>query len=195
MTEKLQLTIYYIIPEGKMKQQNKTLFITTSAVIAALYTVLTIIANQLGLANGAIQVRFSEALTVLPIFTPAAIPGLAVGCLISNILTGCIIPDVIGGTLATLLGAIGTWKLRSMCSSGRPPYYRIIPTLPPVIANTVIIPFILTYAYHIEGSVPFQMLTVGIGEIISCTILGSLLLAALMPVRRKLFPSDDTRSD
>ena len=65
--------------------QNKIRLITHAAMIAALYTVLTFLANALGLANYAIQVRFSEALTILPFFTPAAIPGLFVGCLVSNI--------------------------------------------------------------------------------------------------------------
>ena len=71
-----------------MKNQ-KTIKLTQAAVIAALYVVLTMLANALGLANYAIQVRFSEALTILPFFTPAAVPGLFVGCLLSTILTGC----------------------------------------------------------------------------------------------------------
>ena len=69
-------------------RDKKVIYITQAGVIAALYVVLTLMANALGLANYAIQVRFSEALTILPFFTPAAIPGLFVGCLLSNILTG-----------------------------------------------------------------------------------------------------------
>ena len=88
------------------------LFMAQAAMIAALYIVLTFIANAFGLANYAVQVRFSEALTVLPYFTPAAIPGLFIGCLLSNILTGCALPDIIFGSLATLLGALGTYALR-----------------------------------------------------------------------------------
>ena len=84
------------------------LFMAQAAMIAALYIVLTFIANAFGLANYAVQVRFSEALTVLPYFTPAAIPGLFIGCLLSNILTGCALPDIVFGSLATLLGALGT---------------------------------------------------------------------------------------
>ena len=72
-----------------------------AAMIAALYVVLTFLASALGLASGSIQVRFSEALTILPFFTPAAVPGLAVGCLLSNVITGCALPDIIFGTLAT----------------------------------------------------------------------------------------------
>ena len=157
---------------------KKVLFITQAALIAALYVVLTMIAAGFDLASGMIQVRFSEALTVLPYFTPAAIPGLAIGCLISNIVTGCMLPDVIFGTLATLIGAVGSWYLRRS---------RILVTLPPVISNAIIIPFVLTYAYKIPGGIPLQMLTVGTGEVISCIIIGSVLLHALMPVRQHIF--------
>ena len=91
---------------------KKVLYLVHGAVIAALYVVLTLLANALGLANYAIQVRFSEALTILPVFTPAAIPGLFIGCLIGNILGGAILPDIIFGSIATLIGAFFTWKLR-----------------------------------------------------------------------------------
>ncbi len=160
---------------------KKVLFITQAAVIAAIYVVLTMIAAGFDLASGMIQVRFSEALTVLPYFTPAAIPGLAIGCLISNIVTGCMLPDVIFGTLATLLGAIGSWYLRRS---------KILVTIPPVISNALIIPFILTYAYKIPGGIPLQMLTVGAGEVISCVVIGSVLLGALKPVAAYIFTDD-----
>lgn len=156
---------------------KKVLFITQAAIIAAIYTVLTVFASSLNLASGMIQVRFSEALTILPFFTPAAIPGLAIGCLISNIITGCMLPDIIFGTLATLLGAVGSWYLRKN---------KFLVTIPPVVSNCLIIPFILTYVYEIPGGIPLQMLTVGIGEVISCMILGSILLRALLPVRNQL---------
>lgn len=158
----------------------KTLRIVSGAAIAAVYVVLTVLAASVNLASGAIQVRFSEALTVLPFFTPAAVPGLAVGCLLSNILTGCALPDIIFGTLATLLGALGTRMLKG---------HRFLCTLPPVIANTLIVPFVLTYAYQIPGGIPYLMLTVGIGEVIACMILGQILLTALMPVAEGIFRS------
>ena len=160
---------------------KKVLFITQAAVIAAIYVVLTVIAAGFDLASGMIQVRFSEALTVLPYFTPAAIPGLAIGCLISNIVTGCMLPDVIFGTLATLIGAVGSYFLSKN---------KILVTLPPVISNALIIPFILTYAYKIPGGIPLQMLTVGAGEVISCVIIGSILLRALIPVSRYIFTNE-----
>lgn len=160
-------------------KQKKTIFLTQSAAIAALYVVLTLFANALGLANYSIQVRFSEALTILPVFIPAAVPGLFIGCLLSNVLTGCIVWDIIFGPLATLFGALGTYFLRN-----RPKW---IVTLPPILSNTVIIPFILSYAYKFEGSLPYFMLTVGIGEIISCGILGLILYSALFKYRKHLF--------
>lgn len=172
-----------------MENQNKqaipvrivrpyALFIAQAAMIAAIYVVLTFIANAFGLANYAIQVRFSEALTILPFFTPAAIPGLFVGCLLSNILTGCMPLDVVFGSLATLIGACGTYSLRK---------YKWLAPLPPIAANTIIVPFVLAYVYQFEGSIPYFMLTVGIGEVISCGVLGMLLLFALKPYANKVF--------
>ena len=161
---------------------KKTVYITQAALIAALYTVLTMIAAGFDLASGAIQVRFSEALTVLPFLTPAAVPGLTLGCLLSNILTGCALPDVIFGTLATLLGALGTYALRE---------HRFLCAIPPIVSNALIIPFVLTYAYHIPGGIPLFMLTVGLGELISCMGLGQLLLQVLLPSLGRLFNPDN----
>lgn len=164
---------------------NHALFLTQAAMIAALYIVLTILANALGLANHIIQVRFSEALTILPYFTPAAIPGLFIGCLLSNILTGCAMPDIVFGSLATLLGALGTYALRrwKWCA----PVY-------PIIANTIIVPLVLVYGYGLmmEGMtlvqcLGFYCLTVGAGEIISCGILGMILLTVLEKYKGRIF--------
>ena len=108
-------------------KSKKIVYLSQAAMIAALYVVLTLLANALGLANYAIQVRFSEALTILPFFTPAAIPGLTIGCLLSNILTGCAPLDILFGTLATLTGALGTYALRR---------FEWLAPLPPILANT-----------------------------------------------------------
>lgn len=159
--------------------KSKALFITQAAAIAAIYTLLTCFAGAIGLANGSIQLRFSEILTVLPFFTPAAIPGLFIGCVLSNILTGCVIWDIIFGSLATLLGAIGTYLLRKKSCYLAP--------LSPIIANTLIVPFVLSYAYGVPDGIPFLMLTVGAGEILSCGILGIVLIKALTPVKNRLF--------
>ncbi|MFR6333906.1 MAG: QueT transporter family protein [Eisenbergiella sp.] len=149
-------------------QKKNIQFLTQAAMIAAIYVVLTFVANAFGLANYAVQVRFSEALTILPIFTPAGIPGLFIGCLISNILTGCAIPDIIFGSLATLIGAFGTRALKSN---------RFLAVLPPIAANAIIVPLILKYAW--PGTALVFLLTVTAGEIISCGVLGLLLAFAL----------------
>ena len=159
-------------------RRGRTLFVTRAAMIAALYVVLTMIANAFGLANYAIQVRFSEGLTVLPFFTPAAIPGLFAGCLISNILTGAMPLDVIFGSIATLIGALGTYVLRK---------WKWLAPIPPIAANTIIVPLVLMHVYHFEGSLFYFMITVGIGEIISCGIIGMSLLFALEKYRKELF--------
>lgn len=162
-----------ILTINKTKETNmnkKVLFITRAALIAALYVVLTYFIAAFGLANGAIQIRISEALTILPIFTPAAIPGLTIGCLISNIITGCILEDIIFGTCATLIGAIGTYLLRKL------PY---IAPVPPILANAFIVPYVLRTFYELSDAYWYLVLTVGAGEVISCYILGILLYNAL----------------
>lgn len=159
-------------------KNNNTKYLTQSGVIAALYVALTLLAKVFGLDSGQIQLRLSEALCVLPVFLPAAVPGLTIGCLLANLLCGNIIWDVVFGTLATLLGAIGTRLLRK-----RP----LLALLPPIVSNTIIVPFVLAYAYCIPGSVPFFMLTVGIGEVLSCGLLGSLLYNTLDKHKNQLF--------
>ena len=153
-------------------------FMTQAAMIAAIYAVLTIFISAFHLASGAIQIRISEALTILPAFTPAAIPGLFLGCLISNLITGAMLPDIIFGSLATLLGALGTYFLRK--------YKWAIP-IPPILANVLIIPWILSYVYGFPGSIFYFMLTVGIGEVISCGVLGLLLYNVLCRYRNIIF--------
>ena len=165
--------------------KKKVTLIIHAAVIAALYVVLTLAANSLGLANFPVQVRFSEALTILPLFTPAAIPGLFIGCILSNFLTGCLILDVIFGSLATLLGTLGTYAVRGL--SLRSKHGKWAATLPPILANTLIVPFVLAYVYRFEGSLPYFFLTVALGEIISCGALGILLYNTLDKYRKYLF--------
>lgn len=162
----------------KPLKKNKTLLICEAGLIAALYTVLTCCIGALGLANGMVQFRISEALCVLPFFTPAAVPGLAVGCLLSNLLTGCIWQDVLFGTLATLLGALGARALRRV--------FWLVP-LPTVVANTVIVPLVLAYGYGMEEGLPLLMLTVGAGEILSAYVVGLILLGILKKYQHILF--------
>ena len=161
--------------------KNKSvLFLAQAAIIAALYVVLTWIAAELGLSSGVIQVRFSEALTILPFFTAAAIPGLFIGCLLANVLTGAVIWDIIFGSLATLIGAVVTYALRKTKIKWLAP-------LPPIVANTLIVPWVLRFAYGSPDAIWYMALTVGAGEIISCGILGMILLFALLPHRSQLF--------
>lgn len=169
-------------------RNKKVLFVTQAAVIAAIYVVLTIFIAAFNLASGNIQVRISEALCILPFFTPAAIPGLWIGCLLANLITGAAIFDVVFGSLATLIGALGTYLLRK---------HRFLCTLPPVISNMIIIPLVLRFAYGltfdyngIDLSVPFFALTVGLGEVISICVLGTVLLNVLMKYKDVIFKND-----
>lgn len=169
---------------------KKVLPLVHAAMIAALYVVLTMLANALGLSNNPIQIRFSEALTILPFFTPAAIPGLFVGCILANLFTNAHYLDIIFGSIATLIGALGTYFL---CGRAKPEkqtgiFKVLIAPIPPILANTIIVPLILAYVYKFEGGIPFFMLTVGIGEIISCGVLGIILLKTFQKYRKYLFP-------
>ena len=162
-------------------RNRKLIYLSQAAVIAALYVVLTFIAAVMGLASGVIQVRLSEALCVLPCFTAAAVPGLFVGCIIANLLTGCALWDVVFGSLATLIGAVLCRVLRR---------YRLPALLPNIISNTIIVPLVLMYVYGTPETFWYLALTVGIGEIISCGVLGWLLGRVLDPHRERLFGSD-----
>jgi uncharacterized membrane protein len=143
--------------------------------IAALYVVLTAFSAVLGLSSGVIQLRVSEALCILPLFVPASIPGLFVGCILSNVLvSGGVIWDVIFGSIGNLLGALGTYALRNL-----PKKLLWLAALPPVISNAVIVPFVLIYAYGVPDAYWFIMLTVGIGELLSVGIGGAVLYYGL----------------
>ena len=161
-----------------MNMKNKsTLFLVQAAAIAAVYVVLTLVFAPF--SYGEIQVRISEALTILPFFTPAAVPGLFVGCIIANILGGCLPVDIIFGSIATLIGAVFTYRLRNSSKWLAP--------VPPIAANTVIVPFVLYYGYGVNLPIPFMMLTVGVGEIISCGVFGMVLLTALTKYKNTIF--------
>lgn len=157
-------------------KSKKLVFICQAAVIAALYVVLTYVFSAF--ASGVIQVRVSEALTILPAFTPAAIPGLVIGCLLSNTLTGCVLLDTIFGSVATLIGALGSYALRR--------HTWLVP-IPPIVSNMIIVPFVLRFAYGATDAFPFMIATVGAGEIISCYLLGMILYGALKKVNHTLF--------
>ena len=160
-----------------MKLSKKTLFLVQAALIAAIYVVLTVVFAPFSF--GEVQVRIAEALTILPVFLPAAVPGLFVGCFLGNMLGGAVLPDIIFGSLATLIGAFGTRALRKA--------HPFLAPIPPILANTVIVPFVLKYAYTVDLPIPFMMLTVGIGEVVSCGIFGLVLYYALNGRRTQVF--------
>jgi len=171
-----------------MKKNSNIMSLVTAAMIAALYVVLSFAINAFGLASGAIQVRVSEALTILPYFTASAIPGLTIGCLLFNLLSGAAILDVIFGTLATLIGAVGSYLLGKAAKKVTRIKYLV--AIPPILANTFMIPWILKTAYGLADAYWYLAVTVGIGEIISCGILGMILMTALMPIRNVLFKQE-----
>ena len=145
-----------------MKLSNAS-FMTRAAAIAAVYVVLTLVFAPI--SYGEVQVRISESLTILPYFTPAAIPGLFIGCLIANITGGAVI-------------AIGTYNLRSN---------RWLAPIPPIISNTLIVPLVLRFGYGVALPIPLLMLFIAIGEIISCYVLGEILLSLLAKYRGRIF--------
>lgn len=155
---------------------KKSLFLTEAAVIAAIYTVLVLI-FQLS-SFGPVQFRVAEALTVLPYFTPAAIPGVTIGCFLSAVLSGADILDMIFGSLATLIAAIISYKLRR---------YKYLVPIPPIIANALVVPWILKYAYFAANPVPVMMLTVGLGELFAAGVLGTIILLALEKKKHYIF--------
>lgn len=162
------------------ESKNKVQFMTQSAMIAAIYTALTVAFAPV--AYGPVQFRISEALCVLPFFTPAAIPGLFLGCAISNgigvALGTAVLPDVVFGSLATLIGALGSYAVRKN---------RWLVCIPPIAANTIIIPWVLRYAYGAPDLILVMMVTVGIGEILAVGVLGNFLLAALERYKGLIF--------
>lgn len=144
--------------------------LTQGAIVAALYVALTFVSAFFGLSSQVVQLRLSEVLCVLPIFMPAAIPGLFVGCLLANALTGCVVLDIVFGSVATLIGAVGTYLLRK---------HPRLALLPPILANTIIVPFVLRYGYGAPDAIWFMMATVGLGEILSVGVLGTIFYQAI----------------
>ncbi|HIS30621.1 MAG TPA: QueT transporter family protein [Candidatus Limivivens intestinipullorum] len=159
-------------------RDQKLLFIVQAAAIAAIYVVLLLVFAPISF--GEVQIRFAEALTVLPYFTPAAIPGLFVGCLLGNFLGGAILPDIIFGSLTTLVAAFVSYRLRKR---------KYLVVLPPIIGNALVMPFVLYYGYGTNLPIPFMMLTVAAGEIISCGVIGTVILLALDRYKNTIFRS------
>ena len=157
-------------------KNEKTMNLAYGGLLAAIYTAITY--ATIAVSFGPIQFRISEALCILPVFSPAAIPGLFVGCLLANFMAGAAPMDVVFGSLATLIGAIGTYRMRRA---------GVLSALPPIVANAAIIPFVLRFAYGAEELIPFMMLTVGIGEALAVGVLGNLLRVALQKYGSRFF--------
>ena len=171
----------------KAPTHSRVLYLARGGIIAALYVVLTYVAYTMNLSGQlSVQLRLSEALTVLPYFTSAAIPGLTLGCLIANIITGAAIWDVLFGTRATLIGAVGTYLLRK---------YRFAASVPPILANTVIIPFVLKIAYQLPDAAWLLALSVFLGELICCGVLGTILQSVLIRFPHLLGSEPKNKSD
>ena len=151
----------------------KTKYLAEAAVIAAIYALLTIVLAPI--SYGAVQVRISEALTVLPFFTPAAVPGLFVGCIAANIMSPYGLADLIFGSAASLIGAIGSYLLRK-----KP----LLVSLAPVISNGIIVGAMLYYVYEVPLPLIVQMLYVALGEVVACYAIGYPLMKYLNKYKR-----------
>ena len=161
-----------------MKQNRITpLFMAQGAAIAALFVVLTLAFVPISFA--AVQVRIAEALTILPLFTPAAIPGLFIGCIIANLMGGAIIWDVIFGSIATLIGAYFGYRLRGN---------RWLVPVPAIISNTVIVPLVLRFGYGVDMPFILLVLSIAAGEIVGCYVLGEILATAMLAHKKEIFP-------
>lgn len=152
-----------------MRKKNPARYLARAGIIAALYVVMTYVSALVGASSGAIQFRISEVLCILPVFLPEAIPGLGVGCLLANLLTpGAHILDVLFGTLATVIGAVGAYLLRKL-----PPRLIWVATLPNIIANTIILPPVILYAYGAEGGYVFTVISIFISQAVTAGLGGS----------------------
>lgn len=151
--------------------KKKTVFICQAGVIAAIYAGLTYLSSVFGIAYGAVQFRFSELMTILPLFTPAAVPGLFIGCIVANIASPLVLVDVVFGSIATLLAAACTRALRRFCIKDLP----LAAFFPPVIFNMLIVGWELTIFVEEQASVAvfaYNAFCIGLGEAVICLIFG-----------------------
>lgn len=152
---------------------KKTVFLVQASLIAAVYAVITIALAPI--SYGQIQVRVAEALTILPAFTPAAIPGLFVGCIVANLYGGGGIIDIVFGSLATLFAAYLSYKM---------PKKLLVP-LPPIIVNGIVVGYILNYLYGLPLLITMGWIT--IGQTVACYGFGYPLMIILEKYKDKIF--------
>ena len=160
------------------KNKKRVRFLCEAALIAAIYVILTYFCAAVGMSSGAIQLRFSEALCIFGLFTPAALPGVALGCFMAILLTGCALWDIVFGSLASLIGMVGVIALKKF------PYLALVPY---ALANMIIVPFVVKLVYGAPEALPLIFLTVGIGEIISVFGFGIPLYLVLKKHKNVIF--------
>ena len=165
----------------KRKSKLSVKSLTVSAMIAAIYVVLSYLCEALGLFKGAIQIRLPEALCVLCAFTPYAVPGITLGCFLANFLMACAPIDIFAGSIATLIGAYFGRIIAVRTADKKASL--LLATIPTFISNAIIMPPVISYAYGSEQGITFVFLTVGIGELISAVILGTMLGISLKKTR------------
>ncbi len=152
-------------------------FMTQAAMIAAIYVVLVFVFAPISF--GPVQIRVAEALTILPFFTPAAVPGVFLGCLIGNLLSpGMIVLDIVFGSLATLVAGIISYKLRGN---------KYLVPIPPILVNMIVVPYVLKYGYGVPLPLFLSAIAVGVGQIVSCYGLGLILIQVLEKYKSKIF--------
>ncbi|NLI89124.1 MAG: QueT transporter family protein [Epulopiscium sp.] len=157
--------------------KNSIKFMTQAAMIAAIYVVLVFVFAPISF--GPVQIRVAEALTILPLFTPAAVPGVFIGCLIGNLLSpGMIVIDIVFGSLATLLAAIISYKLRDN---------KYLVPIPPIVINMIVVPYVIKYGYGVPMPILLSALAVGAGQVISCYGLGFILIRVLERYKDQIF--------
>lgn len=167
---------------NKAGELTQTQMVAQGAIIAAIYVVLTMLFAPISF--GPVQIRVAEALTILPMFTPAAVPGLFLGCIIANTLGGGIMLDVIFGSIATLIGAVLGRMLRE---------HRWLVPIPAIVSNAVIVPLVLRYGYGVNLPLPALVLYITLGEIAGCYVLGQLLAQVLLRYGGRIFGTGDSQ--
>lgn len=161
-----------------MKYFRNTRFLVQASLIAAIYTALCMILHPISFGFAGVELRVSEALTLLPVLTPAAVPGLFIGCLLSNLLGGATMLDVVFGSLTTLVAAMLSRKWRNQ---------PVLAAVPPVVLNAVVIGALLRYAYGVAMPLWLCMLSIGLGQLAACFALGLPMLYMLRRIPAKTF--------